>query len=143
MCHTVMQHDFCVLSAPESVPLARRETAKILDGWGVPADVVGAARLIVTELLTNVVQHAALLSPTAAISLSHDGTCLTLTVSDSHPFRPRALQVPYGLGGRGLYLVRTLVDEAQGTHDVVADAGTGGKHVIISLPARVRAGGER
>ncbi|QIY94486.1 ATP-binding protein [Streptomyces sp. S1D4-11] len=88
-----------------------------------------------TELVTNVVQHAALLSPTAAVSLSHDGSHLELSVADSHPHRPKALQTPYGIGGRGLHLVRALVKEAHGSHDVVREAATGGKRIEIRFPA--------
>lgn len=143
MSDTVTQHDFSVLSTPESVPLARQETTKILGGWRIPPEVVEIARLVVTELVANVVEHAALLSPTAAISLSHEGSQLTLVVTDAHPLRPKALQAPYGLGGRGLYLVRALVNEAHGSHDVIADETTGGKHIVIRLPAHPRPGVQR
>ena len=141
----MQQHDFQVLSAPEHVSVARRETAKVLGAWGLAEETVEIARLIVSELVTNVVRHAALLSPTAAVSLCHDGSHVTLSVADRHPHKPKALQAAYGVGGRGLYLVRTLVEEVGGSHDVLPDRNTGGKSIVIRLPAPVpaRAGSTR
>ncbi|MEV3854940.1 ATP-binding protein [Streptomyces sp. NPDC050095] len=132
---SMYQHDFTVLSTPEHVPIARRETTKILTAWDIPEETITLACLIVSELVTNVVQHAAILSPTATISLQHTAVDLALTVHDDHPHRPRALPADYGSGGRGLLLVRTLVEEAGGTHEVTTtDPAERGKNITVRLP---------
>jgi anti-sigma regulatory factor (Ser/Thr protein kinase) len=127
-------HTFQVPSTDEHVPAARSETRKVLEDWGLDDELVATSCLIVTELVTNVVRHAARLSPTALIALSTDEAELTLSVADSHPFRPKALSAPHGSGGWGLALVKTLVEEARGTHDVVPDELTSGKCIVIRMP---------
>ncbi|MFJ8475725.1 ATP-binding protein [Kitasatospora sp. NPDC094011] len=127
-------HEFKVLSTEEHVPVARRETRKILGSWGLDEEVVFTACLIVTELVTNVARHAAVLSPTAKVELSADAAELTLAVADAHPYRPKALPVPHESGGWGLALVKGLVEEAGGSHDVVGDDSTGGKSIVVHLP---------
>ncbi|WP_406281453.1 ATP-binding protein [Streptomyces sp. NBC_00209] len=42
---------------PNAVGLARLHTTRLLSSWGVPAGVVETARLLVSELTTNAVQH--------------------------------------------------------------------------------------
>ncbi|MFC5800761.1 ATP-binding protein [Streptomyces formicae] len=129
-----LHHEFQVVSTAEYVPFARRETAKVLSGWGLDAETVATACLIVTELVTNVVQHAAVLSPTAAVHLGIDAAALTLVVADAHPFKPKALPTAHDLGGRGLHLVKALVAEFHGSHEVTADETSGGKRIVIRLP---------
>jgi two-component sensor histidine kinase len=127
-------HVFQVISDAEQVPLARRETAKVLQSWRLDDDVVFTACLIVTELVTNVARHAAMLSPTATVTLTADTDGLTLAVADAHPFQPRALLTPHATGGRGLLLVKALATEVGGSHNVVRDESTGGKSIVIRLP---------
>lgn len=129
-----MIHVFQVLPIVEQVPLARRETRKVLEGWGLDDELVATSCLIVSELVTNVARHAAVLSPTAKVELGTDETELTVSVADAHPFRPKALPAPHGSGGWGLALVKGLVEEAGGSHDVVDDKETGGKAVVVHLP---------
>ncbi|MFE9426506.1 ATP-binding protein [Kitasatospora sp. NPDC006697] len=129
-----LSHSFHVVSADEHVPAARRETRNVLAAWGVDAEVAATACLIVTELVTNVVRHAARYSPTARVVLRADQGELTIAVADDHPFRPRALPAPHDSGGWGLALVKGLVEEAQGSHQVAADLDTGGKVIVIRLP---------
>ncbi|MEV7778492.1 ATP-binding protein [Kitasatospora sp. NPDC088351] len=90
--------------------------------------------LSVSELVTNVARHAAVISPTVKVELSTDDTELTVSVADAHPFRPKALPAPNGSGGWGLALAKGLVEEAHGRHEVVDDASTGGKAVVLHLP---------
>jgi two-component sensor histidine kinase len=140
MVRDATRHVFEVVSVAESVPSARRRTATVLRGWGLDDEVVDTACLIVTELVTNVVRHAALLSPTATVTLGTDSAALTLAVADRHPLRPRALPTAHDRGGRGLLLVKALVEEVGGDHEVVADPATAGKAIVIRLPlAPVRA----
>ncbi|SHN31687.1 ATP-binding protein [Streptomyces yunnanensis] len=82
MSSTAMHHDLQVISTAEHVPLACRETVKVLAGWGMSEQVVDTACLIISELVTNVVQHAAVLSPTATVSFAvQDGAELVLAVA--------------------------------------------------------------
>jgi len=104
----------------------------------VGGEVACTVCLIVTELVTNVARHAALLSPNAVVRLQVDGDALTVGVADTHPFRPRALPVAHPDGGRGLLLIRGLVEEAGGEHWVAADDATGGKEIIVRIPLVAR-----
>ncbi|MFG2257351.1 ATP-binding protein [Streptomyces mirabilis] len=86
MSSTAMHHGFRVISTAEHVPLARRETAKVLADWGMSKQVVDTACLIISELVTNVVRHAAVLSPTATVTLAvEEQTRLVLAVADARP----------------------------------------------------------
>ncbi|REK91101.1 ATP-binding protein [Streptomyces inhibens] len=135
MSSTAMHHDLQVISTAEHVPLARRETVKVLTGWGMSEQVVDTACLIISELVTNVVQHAAVLSPTATVSFAvEDGAELMLAVADAHPFKPKPLPAAHDLGGRGLFLVNALVREVRGRGEVVPEPATGGKRIVIRLP---------
>ncbi|MEU0690119.1 ATP-binding protein [Streptomyces uncialis] len=134
MADAPMRHEFQVVSRVESVPRSRHETAKVLCGWGLAGDVVDTACLIVTELVANVVRHAALLSPTAGVCLTVDADALTLTVTDTHPFKPKPLPTAHDHGGRGLRIVSALVAEVHGSHDVVPDGANGGKRIVVRLP---------
>ncbi|WP_367140964.1 MULTISPECIES: ATP-binding protein [Streptomyces] len=135
MSSTAMHHEFQVISTAEHVPLARRETSKVLASWGMAEEVVDTARLIISELVTNVVRHAAVLSPTATVTLAvEDQAALVLAVADAHPFKPKPLPVAHSLGGRGLVLVDGLVRQARGRTEVVPDATSGGKRIVIHLP---------
>ncbi|MGW1328093.1 ATP-binding protein [Streptomyces antibioticus] len=139
MSSTVMRHDFQVISEAEYVPLARRETAKVLAYWGMSEEVVGTACLIISELVTNVVRHAAVLSPTATVTLAVEEQAalvlvLVLVVTDAHPLKPKPLPAAHDLGGRGLFLVDALVREVHGRAEVIPETTTGGKRIIIRLP---------
>ncbi|MFD8062550.1 ATP-binding protein [Streptomyces cyaneofuscatus] len=43
---------------PNAVPLARMHTADLLSWWGVPAQAAETVQLLVSELVTNAVQHS-------------------------------------------------------------------------------------
>ncbi|PZH17574.1 hypothetical protein C1I97_05005 [Streptomyces sp. NTH33] len=83
--------------------------------WEVSGEVAETALLAVNELLTNVVVHT---SPdengcrSASLLVQHVPGGVTAVVRDQDP-RPivRKTAAPLGLGGRGLDLVRALVDE--------------------------------
>ncbi|MBL1087546.1 ATP-binding protein [Streptomyces actinomycinicus] len=135
MSSTVMRHDFQVVSEAQYVPLARRETAKVLTDWGMFEDVVDTACLIISELVANVVRHATVLSPTAAVTLAvEEQAALVLAVADAHPLKPKPLPAAHDLGGRGLLLVDAPVREVHGRAEVLPETTTGGKRIIIRLP---------
>src|SRR3954454_23917189 len=42
---------------PDSAPAARTFLARLLEGWGVPEEVIDDAALLTGELMANAVQH--------------------------------------------------------------------------------------
>ncbi|WP_079031754.1 ATP-binding protein [Streptomyces specialis] len=121
-----------------AVPGLRHAVRDLVVGQGAP--VSGArlqdALLIVSELVTNAVRHAALLTPEIVVEVVMDGRSLRLAVEDGHPYRPKALhphpeeQRP---GGRGLLLVKAIALDAGGDCGVERTA-SGGKAVWATLP---------
>ncbi|MEW2413208.1 ATP-binding protein [Streptomyces sp. NPDC046866] len=127
---------FTVPALEESVPQARRAVRDLLGRQGVPADpdLVYALLLIVSELVTNSVRHAALLSPEVAVEVAIGRAWVRVAVEDNHPYRPKALEADFGqTGGRGLLLVRETTREAGGVCDV-EHTSTGGKVIWAALP---------
>lgn len=106
----------------------------------VPEDTLQSLLLILSELATNAVQHAAVLSPDIAVEVSLRGGRLRVAVEDSHPYRPKALDLDAGreesTGGRGLLLVKMIAAEAGGVCDVEQNCA-GGKVVWAALPLPV------
>ncbi|MEU9089521.1 ATP-binding protein [Streptomyces sp. NPDC087901] len=123
-----------------SVPQARHAVRDLLERQGVPLDddIAQGLLLIVSELATNAVKHAALLSPELAVEVAVGADWIRVSVEDNHPYRPTALETDYAqTGGRGLLLVREITREAGGTCDVEHTAG-GGKVIWAALPLSVR-----
>lgn len=119
-----------------SVPQARHAVRDLLERQGVPLDedIAQGLLLIVSELVTNAVKHAALLSPELAVEVAVEAEWIRVSVEDNHPYRPTALETDYAqTGGRGLLLVREITREAGGTCDVEHTAG-GGKVIWAALP---------
>ncbi|MFF3286651.1 ATP-binding protein [Streptomyces sp. NPDC003023] len=119
-----------------SVPQARHAVRDLLARQGVPVadDIVQGLLLIVSELVTNTVRHAALLSPQVAVEVAIGTHWVRVSVEDNHPYRPKALETDSAqTGGRGLLLVREITREAGGTCDVEHTA-TGGKIIWAELP---------
>jgi two-component sensor histidine kinase len=120
------------------VPQARRAVRDLLARQGVPIsdDLVQGLLVIVSELVTNAVKHAAVLSPTLAVEVGVGAEWVRVAVEDNHPYRPTALETDHGrLGGRGLLLVREITREAGGVCDVEHTA-SGGKVIWAALPLK-------
>ncbi|GHE77735.1 MULTISPECIES: ATP-binding protein [Streptomyces] len=129
---------FTAPTVDASVPQARRAVRDLLARQRVPAaeDVVEGLLLIVSELTTNAVRHAALLSPTLAVEVAVGTDWVRVSVEDEHPYRPTALETDHGrTGGRGLLLVREITREAGGACDMARTA-SGGKVIWATLPLR-------
>ncbi|MGW1228645.1 ATP-binding protein [Streptomyces sp. NPDC002530] len=121
-----------------SVPRARHAVRDLLARQGVPLDedTAQGLLLIVSELVTNAVKHAALLSPELAVEVAVNAEWIRVAVEDNHPYRPTALETDYAqTGGRGLLLVREITREAGGSCDVEHTA-SGGKIIWAALPLR-------
>jgi len=83
---------------------ARREVARVCTEWGLE-HIGGAAELIASELVTNVIRHA---GTDARLELSFRGDFLHIRVHDFstvQPTMPTAEASHYAIHGRGLYLV--------------------------------------
>ncbi|MEU6477269.1 ATP-binding protein [Streptomyces sp. NPDC047017] len=127
---------FTAPAVDASVPQARHAVRDLLRRQGVPAsaELVHGLLLIVSELVTNAVRHAAVLSPTLAVEVAVGAEWLRVSVEDAHPYRPTALETDHArTGGRGLLLVQEIAREAGGVCDVEHTA-TGGKVIWAALP---------
>ncbi|MEU5043512.1 ATP-binding protein [Streptomyces griseorubiginosus] len=127
---------FTAPAVDASVPQARHAVRDLLYRQGVPVsqDLVQGLLLIVSELVTNAVRHAALLSPMLAVEVAVGAEWVRVSVEDNHPYRPTALEAAHSeTGGRGLLLVREITREAGGVCDVEHTAG-GGKVIWAALP---------
>ncbi|MFD5750513.1 ATP-binding protein [Streptomyces sp. NPDC127033] len=124
-------------SEPASVPTARRYVADLLTGWGLPEEAATAdtVRLIVSELVTNAVQHTFGRSPTFTVEVRLDREeRLRIGVTDSHPRWPQRLPAAVQQdNGRGMVIIRSLTAEAGGRLSVTPTE-EGGKTVWIALP---------
>jgi len=129
---------FTAPASDASVPQARHAVRDLLARQGVPAsdDLVQGLLLIVSELATNAVRHAALLSPMLAVEVAVGAEWVRVSVEDNHPYRPTALEADHGqTGGRGLLLVREVTREAGGVCDIEHTAN-GGKVIWAALPLK-------
>ena len=129
---------FTAAAVDASVPQARHAVRDLLARQGIPVpdDLVHGLLLIVSELVTNAVKHAALLSPMLAVEIAVGAEWVRVSVEDNHPYRPTALEAAHSeTGGRGLLLVREITLEAGGVCDVEHTAG-GGKVIWAALPFR-------
>jgi anti-sigma regulatory factor (Ser/Thr protein kinase) len=98
------------MTLPAAAPaarLARQATRQVLASWQV-AHLEEAAVLLVSELVSNVVQHARTTSE-MILRLEAAGTCLRIEVQDDDLGWPQP-RTPAGLdeSGFGLVLVETL-----------------------------------
>ncbi|MFH8883982.1 ATP-binding protein [Streptomyces californicus] len=129
---------FTAPTVDASVPGARHAVRDLLGRQGAPIeeDVLQGLLLIVSELVTNAVKHAALLSPELAVEVAIAADRVRVSVEDGHPYRPTALETDSAqTGGRGLLLVKVITAEAGGACDVEHTA-SGGKIIWAELPLK-------
>ncbi|BDM67191.1 hypothetical protein HEK616_06780 [Streptomyces nigrescens] len=105
------QFTLSVPGTPAGAAAARRKLVSELEGWGVgPAsDVLDRAQLLVSELITNAVQHVGVgpVSVTARLASS----ALRIEVDDTSAVLPQPVVLDEEAeGGRGLVLVAALAD---------------------------------
>jgi anti-sigma regulatory factor (Ser/Thr protein kinase) len=120
----------CAVQCSRKAPRQAREfIGVLLRHWGVAEDAADDMRIIVSELVTNVVVHSG--SPEVTVAVTLHGHTVCLSVRDfGHWRRPR--RDPTGTHGRGLTLVRRLATTS-GTHRT-----PGGTHAWAQLvPSRV------
>lgn len=145
------RHVVTLPTEPSSVRMARETAEQALVEWGMGLrhPTVGPALLILSELVTNSVRHAAVLSPQVTVIYAAGQDCLAFAVHDRHPYQPplHGMAIgtgpagtagsggPGGPGGPGgLATVMELVLGLGGTAVVRADADGRGKSIWITLP---------
>lgn len=114
--------------APAAPARARRMITEICREWGID-DLIGPATLIVSELVSNAVQHA---GTAMTVDASLRGEHLCLSVRDHHPQAPTVpdrapVDGPPTVGGRGLQLIESYAT-SWGSH-----AAADGKTVWATL----------
>lgn len=128
------RHVLTLPTEPAAVRTARETAELALVEWGIglrhPS--VDPALLILSELVTNSVRHAAVLSPQVTVIYAASRDCLAFAVHDRHPYQPPLFGAVTGAGGLGT--VMELVLGLGGTAVVRADADGNGKSIWITLP---------
>jgi anti-sigma regulatory factor (Ser/Thr protein kinase) len=130
------RHVLTLPAQPSAVRTARETAEQTLTEWGIslrhPA--VDPALLILSELVTNSVRHAAVLSPRVTVIYAAGEGCLAFAVHDRHPYQPSLfVPVPDAESG-GLATVMELTLGLSGTAVVRSDADGQGKSIWITLP---------
>ncbi|GGJ43495.1 ATP-binding protein [Streptomyces brasiliensis] len=130
------RHVLTLPTEPAAVRTARETAEMALLEWGIglrhPS--VDPALLILSELVTNSVRHAAALSPQVTVIYAASRDCLAFAVHDRHPYQPPLFGAVTGTGAGGLGTVMELVLGLGGTAVVRADADGNGKSIWITLP---------
>lgn len=117
-----------------AVPEVRHRLRDVLRGWRIHADLEDTLLLVATELVSNAVRHAAVLTERVRVTLALTQGRIRLDVTDDHPFRPRALMDTDedSEDGRGLLIVKLTIAEAHGVIDVLPSAA--GKTIRVRVP---------
>ncbi|GLY02493.1 MULTISPECIES: ATP-binding protein [Actinoplanes] len=91
------------LTNDRSAPgLARRLAEQACTGWGLP-DLLAPARLVISELVSNAVEHT---TGPARVAITRRGSGLRLSVADASRELPRTGVRPGPSGGRGLQIIQ-------------------------------------
>jgi anti-sigma regulatory factor (Ser/Thr protein kinase) len=115
-----------LLPLVRSVPLARRVAGDVLDAWRAPHDHEDVA-LLVTELVTNVVDHVGG-EASFRLELELSDGWLRVSVADGSSVRPVVRQLAHeSPRGRGMRMVEAIADR-WGAEDL-----HGGKRVWLEL----------
>lgn len=132
------RHVLTLPTMPSAVRTARENAEQTLAEWGISPrhPTVGPALLILSELVTNSVRHAAPLSPQVTVIYAAGEDCLAFAVHDRHPYQPPlyASVTATGAGVGGLGTVMELTLGLGGTAVVRGDADGKGKSIWITLP---------
>ncbi|MCM1969520.1 ATP-binding protein [Streptomyces sp. G1] len=130
------RHVLDVPAMGSAVRIARETTELVLMecGVGLRHPNVGPALLILAELVTNAVRHAAESSPMITVIYAHGPGAFAFAVHDRHPYQPALFGALSTAPGSGLAMVVAMTMELGGTAVVRADADGRGKAIWITLP---------
>ena len=130
------RHVLTLPTEPSAVRLSRQTAERALTEWGISLrhPTVDPALLILGELVTNSVRHAAVLSPQVTVIYAAGADCLAFAVHDRHPYQPALYGAVTGTGTGGLGTVMELTLGLGGTAVVRGDADGKGKSIWITLP---------
>ncbi|MEI5525462.1 ATP-binding protein [Streptomyces brasiliscabiei] len=128
------RHVLTLPTMPSAVRTARENAELALIEWGISLrhPTVGPALLILSELVTNSVRHAAVLSAQVTVIYAAGKDCLAFAVHDRHPYQPPLYASVTGTGGLATVMELTL--GLSGTAVVRGDADGKGKSIWITLP---------
>ncbi|MGW3556416.1 ATP-binding protein [Streptomyces sp. NPDC000963] len=140
--------ELTLAATPNAVAWARRHTVDILQRWRFPDEGIEVARLLVSELATNAIQHArpAVSSATTSAESAGPGTIvlrlwptdsgvlISVSDHDPRPPTPRAGDSS-ATGGRGLVLTEAMANR-WGYYPTQLHPG---KIVWAEVPTRPRA----
>ncbi|MGP4114423.1 ATP-binding protein [Streptomyces sp. 4N509B] len=108
--HSVPSHRLRLPVRDTSASAARRCVREVLDAWRLPY-LADDASLIVSELVTNVVQHTPFgIAEFVELTLERHDATLLIAVADSWPWEIPVADAPdpHAQNGRGLLLVDAL-----------------------------------
>lgn len=101
---------FKLKATPENVRIARELVDITLISWALNF-LSDPAKLIVSELFTNAMEHGESSVGDVWLLLTHEGERVAIGVWDSNPQMPEMGSCDlFGESGRGLYLVASLAD---------------------------------
>ncbi|MGW3659156.1 ATP-binding protein [Streptomyces sp. NPDC005151] len=128
-----------VLTLPtmgSAVRIARETTEQVMAEWGISRrhPSVDPALLILAELVTNSVRHAAVLSPNVTVIFASGPDTFAFAVHDRHPHQPALYTAVTGGVSTGLATVVELTVQLGGTVVVRGDADGQGKSIWVTLP---------
>jgi len=132
------RHVLTLPTEPSAVRLSRQSAERALAGWGISLrhPTVDPALLILGELVTNSVRHAAVLSPQMTVIYAAGADCLAFAVHDRHPYQPPLYASLTDARTGGLATVMELTLGLSGSAVVRGDADGKGKSIWITLPLR-------
>ncbi|MEU3709903.1 ATP-binding protein [Streptomyces catenulae] len=130
------RHVLTLPTVPAAVRVARETAEQVLAEWHIGAHhpTVGPALLILAELVTNSVRHAAPLSTQLTVVYAARRDRLVVAVHDRHPYLPTLYGATVGSEDGGLATVMELTLGLGGTAGVLPDADGEGKTVRVCLP---------
>ncbi|MFE0923415.1 ATP-binding protein [Streptomyces nigra] len=93
---------------PVRVSHARHASASVLRLWGMSDSLVDDVQLVVSELVTNAIEHG---HGRIALGVTHVAGTVKIEVSDCNPAPAQVRSAQHDdPGGRGLMIVATLAD---------------------------------
>ncbi|MEW2497927.1 ATP-binding protein [Streptomyces nodosus] len=131
-----LRHVLTMPTLGSAVRLARETAEMVLTEWGIARrhPSVDPALLILSELVTNSVRHAAAVSGNVTVIYAAGKDTFAFAVHDRHPYQPPLYAAGTGNTGGGLATVVELTLFLGGTAVVRGDADGGGKSIWITLP---------